>query len=115
MNVQKLQVWDFSEIVLQVNGQILYLHCCAKIASSLSLQSAVPLLMLQTGISIACKSSGKVLCKVQPPVKCVATIPLDAVANAILPSDPIFAIWLIKKVLPVPSHINGNGAELSAG
>jgi len=46
----------------------------------------------------------------------VATIPLDAVANAILPSDLIFAkIWLIKKVLPVPSHINGNGAELSAG
>jgi len=52
------------------------------------------------GISIACKSSGilKVLCKVQPPVNNVAAIPLDAVANAILPSDHSLArIILIKK------------------
>ena len=54
-------------------------------------KSAVPLLMLHTGMSIAFKSSGilKVLCKVRSPrpIKSVAAIPLDAVANAILPSD----------------------------
>ena len=56
-------------------------------------------------MSIACKSNGtlKVLCKVRPPVNKVATIPLDAAANAILPSDQSFAkIRLIKKVLHVP-------------
>ena len=57
------------------------------------------------GMSIAYKSSGilKVLCNVGPPVNNVAAIPLDAVANAILPSDHSFAkIRLIKNVLPVP-------------
>ena len=39
----------------------------------------------------------------RPPVNNVAAMPLDAVANAILPSDRSFAkIRLIKKVLPVP-------------
>ena len=62
--------------------------------------------MLQTGMSIAFKSSGilNVLCKVRPLVKSVAAIPLNAVANAIL--DLILArIRLIKKVLPVPPGI----------
>ena len=42
---------------------------------------------------MAYKSKGilKVLCKVRPPVNNVAAIPLDAVANAILPSDWSFA------------------------
>ena len=45
--------------------------------------------MLHMGMSIAYKSKGilKVLCNVQPPVNNVAAMPLDAVANAILPSD----------------------------
>ena len=57
--------------------------------SWITLQSAVPFLMLYMGTSIACKSSGtlNVLCKVRPPVNSVAAMPLDAVANAILPSD----------------------------
>ena len=63
--------------------------------------------MLQIGMPIAwhCKSSGilKVLCNVWPPVNKVAAMPLDAVANAILPSDHSLArMRLIKKVLPVP-------------
>ena len=79
--------------------------------SWITLQSAVPFLMLHTGISIACKSSGtlKVLCKVQPPVNNIAAIPLDAVANAILPSDRSLAkIKFIKKVLPVPPGASKN-------
>ena len=69
--------------------------------SWITLHSAVPFLMLQMGMSIAYKSKGilKVLCKVRPPVNNVAAIPLDAVANAILPSDRSFAkIRLIKNV-----------------
>ena len=61
-------------------------------------------LMLQTGMSIAFKSSGilKVLYNVQPPVRSVAVILLDAVTNAILLSDLIVArIRLNRKVLPV--------------
>ena len=61
--------------------------------------------MLRIGMSMAYKSKVilKVLCKVCPPVNSVAAIPLDAVANAILPSDRSFArIRLIKNVLPVP-------------
>ena len=76
--------------------------------SCITLLSAVSFLMLQMGMSIACKSSGilKVLCKVQPPVNNVAAMSLDAVANAILPSDRSLArIRLIKKVLPVPPKI----------
>ena len=55
--------------------------------SWITLQSAVPFLMLQIGMSMAYKSKGilKVLCKVWPPVNNVAAIPLDVVANAILP------------------------------
>ena len=78
------------------------------LASWMTLQSAVPLLMLQTGMSIASKFKRilKVLCKVRPPVKSVAAIPLDAVANAILPSDLILArIRLIKKVPPKIVHL----------
>ena len=59
-------------------------------------------------MSIAYKSSGilKVLCNVRPPVNNVAAILLNAVANAILPSDRSFAnIRLIKKVLPVHPKI----------
>ena len=60
--------------------------------SWITLHSAVPFLMLQIGMSIAYKSKGilKVLCKVRPPVNNVAAIPLDAVTNAILPSDRSF-------------------------
>ena len=61
--------------------------------------------MLHMGMSIACKSSGilKVLCNVWPPVNNVGAMPLDAVANAILPSDHSLArIRLIRKVLPAP-------------
>ena len=62
-------------------------------------------------LAIACKSSGilKVLCNVRPPVNSVAAMPLDAVANAILPSDHSFArIRLIKKVLPVSPGASKN-------
>ena len=79
--------------------------------SWITLQSAVPFLMLHMGMFIACKSSGtlNVLCKVRPPVNSVAAMPLDAVANAILPSDQSFArIRLIKKVLPVPPGASKN-------
>ena len=57
------------------------------------------------GMSSACKFSGilKMLCNVQPSVNNVGAISLDAVANAILPSDHSIAIIsLIKKLLPVP-------------
>ena len=79
--------------------------------SWITLHNAVPFLMLQIGMSMAYKSRGilKVLCKVQPPVNNVAAIPLDAVANAILPSDRSFArIRLIKNVLPVPPGASKN-------
>ena len=61
--------------------------------SCITLLSAVPFLMLHMGTSIAYKSKGilNVLCNVWPPVNNVAAIPLDAVANAILPSDRSFA------------------------
>jgi len=52
----------------------------------------------------ACKSKEilKVLCKVCPPVKRVAAIPLEAVPKAMLPTDLSLArIRFIKKVLPV--------------
>ena len=49
---------------------------------------------------MAIKSGG--VLKIRPPLKRVVTIPLDAVANAILTSELIFArISLIKNVLPV--------------
>ena len=71
---------------------------------------------IQTGMSIAFKSSGilKVLYKVQPPVtRSVAAIPLDAVTNAILPSDLILArIRLNRKVLPVPPGTSKNSIPL---
>ena len=79
--------------------------------SCITLLSAVPFLMLQIGMSIVCKSSGilKVLCNVQPPVSKVAAMPLDAVANAILPSDRSLArMRLIKKALPVPPGASKN-------
>ena len=79
--------------------------------SWITLHSAVPFLMLQIGMSMAYKSKGilKVLCKVQPPVNNVAAIPLDAVANAIFPSDRSFASnKLIKNVLPVPPGASKN-------
>ena len=86
------------------------------LASWMTLQSTVPFLMLQTGMSIAFKSSGilKVLCKVRPQVNSVAAIPLDAVANVILTSDLILArIRLIKKVLPVPPGASKNNTSPS--
>ena len=57
--------------------------------SCITLLSAVPFLILHMGMSIVYKSNGilKVLCNVRPPVKNVTAIPLDAVANAILPSE----------------------------
>ena len=58
-----------------------------------SLLSAVPFLMLHIKMSIAYKSSGilKVLCNVRPLVNNVGAIPLDAVANAMLPLKCSFA------------------------
>ena len=48
----------------------------------------------------------KVLRNVWPPVNNVAAVLLDAVANAILPSDRSLArIKLIEKILPVPPEI----------
>ena len=82
--------------------------------SWITLQSAVPFLMLHIGMSIACKSNGilNMLCKVRPPVNNVAAIPLDAVANAILPSDQSFArIRLIRNVLPVPPEASKSTME----
>ena len=69
--------------------------------SCITLLSAVPFLMLEIGMSIACRSSGilKMLCNVQPPVNNVAAIPLDAVANAILPSDHSLARMRLIKSL----------------
>ena len=67
--------------------------------------------MLHMGMSIAYISSGtlNVLCKVWPPINNVAAIPLDAVANAILPSDRSLArMRLIKNVLPVPPGASKN-------
>ena len=62
-----------------------YTTCIMALASWMTLHSATPLFILQTRIYIAFKSSGilDVLCKVRPPVKSAAAIPLDAVANAI--------------------------------
>ena len=52
--------------------------------------------------------------EVQPPVKSVAAIPLEAVANAILPSHLILArIRLIKNVLPVPPGASKKRIPLS--
>ena len=85
--------------------------------SCITLLSAVPFLMLQIGMAIACKSSGtlKVLCNVWPPVNKVAAIPLDAVANAILPSDHSLArMRLIKNVLPVPPGASKNNIPPSS-
>ena len=62
-------------------------------------------------MSIACKSNGifNVLYKVRPQVNNVVAIPLDALANAILPSDQSFArIRLIKKILLVPPRASKN-------
>ena len=73
--------------------------------------------MLHMGMSIACKSSGilKVLCNLRPPVNNVAAMPLDAVANAILPSYRSFArIRLIEKVLPVPPGASKNNIPPSS-
>ena len=61
--------------------------------------------MLHKGTSVLYRSNGilKVLCKVRPPTKRVAAIPLEAVASAILFSDQSFAkIRLSRNVLPVP-------------
>ena len=72
--------------------------------------------MLHIGMSIACKSKGilKVLCNVRPPLNNVAAMPLDAMANAILPSDQSFArIILIKNVLPVPPGASKNNIPSS--
>ena len=85
--------------------------------SCITLLSAVPFLMLQIGMSIACKSSGilKVLCNVRPPVNNEAAMLLDAIANAILPSDHSLArMRLIKKVLPVPSGASKNNIPPSS-
>ena len=68
--------------------------------SFITLLSAVPFLVLQIEMSVACKCGGSlmVLCNVWPPVNNVAAIPLDVVANAILSSDHNLArMSLIKR------------------
>ena len=88
--------WSFPVKSLSVRSRVSNASLFVMGASSttvalpyVTLLSAVPFLMLQIGMSIACKSSGilKVLCKVQPLINNVAAMLLDAVANAILPSD----------------------------
>ena len=83
--VKSLRVWsNASNASLFVIGAS---STTIALPSWITLQSAVP--PLHMGTSIAYKSNGTVnmLCKVRPPVNSVAAMPLDAVANAILPSD----------------------------
>ena len=85
--------------------------------SCITLQNTVPFLILHMGMFIAYKSKGilKVLCNVQPPVNNVATILLDAMANAIFPSERSFVrITFIKSVLPVSPGASKNSMSPSS-